>query len=565
MHTHSDADSFIPGDDEVLFVPLGGSGEIGMNMNLFGHAGQWLMVDCGLAFADESMAGIDLILPDPSFIASQRGRLTGLLLTHAHEDHFGAVPYLWDQLRCPIYATPFAAALLRAKLQDEGVREPVEIIELQMGSVTEIGPFEVEMITVTHSIPEPCAVALRTKLGTVLHTGDWKIDPTPPVGEATDEARLRELGEEGVLAMLCDSTNAFVPGRAGSEASVREGLTQVFRNAPRRIAVTCFASNVARIDSIARAAHAAGRQVALVGRSLWRVAKAAQETGYLNDLPQPFLPMDEAAFAREDRIVLICTGSQGQPRSALQRMAAGNHPELTLGRDDLVIFSSRDIPGNEKAIGRVQNQLVQRGCRILTADDAQVHVSGHPCRDELTDLYSWVRPQAAIPVHGELRHMLAHAELAQSLQVPHGLIPGNGDVIRLAPGVPEKIGEVAAEPLVLDGYQLRPMNAEAVGERQRMGQNGAAMATVVLDRSGRLLTEPQITLIGLADESDGDAADDMLEDIQDAVAQAIRQLPRGEVKDDDAVRGTTRAAVRRVVRQATGRRPVTDVHVVRLG
>lgn len=565
MRTSPDDNQYIPGNDEVLFVPLGGSGEIGMNMNLFGHAGQWLMVDCGLAFADEAMSGIDLILPDPTFIAEQRDRLAGLLLTHAHEDHFGAVPYLWDQLRCPIYATPFAATLLRAKLQDEGVHEPVKIVELELGARTRIGPFEVELATVTHSIPEPCAVILRTDVGTVLHTGDWKIDPTPPVGEVTDEAKLRALGAEGVTVMLCDSTNALSPGRAGSEMDVLAGLKQVFADAPRRIAVTCFASNVARIDSIARAAHAAGRHVALVGRSLWRVAKAAQETGYLNDLPQKFLTPDEAAYVPEDKIVLICTGSQGQPRSALQRMAAGNHPELALGQGDLVIFSSRHIPGNEKAIGRVENQLIARGCRVLGPDDAPVHVSGHPCRDELTDLYSWVRPQAAIPVHGELRHMLAHAELAQSLQVPHGIIPGNGDVIRIAPGAPEKLGEVQAEPLVLDGYRLRPMNAEAVGERQRMGQNGAAMVTVVLDKRGKLLSEPQITVMGLADDSDGDEADDMLADIQDAVSQSIRQLGRGEQGDDNAVRGATRAAVRRVVRQATGRRPVTDVHVVRLG
>ncbi len=372
-------------------------------------------------------------MPDPGFIVERRDRLLGIVATHAHEDHIGAIPYLWPQLRCPVWATPFTASLLRAKLTEVGLADKVRINVVPMSGRFTIGPFELELITLTHSIPEPNAVVLRTAAGTVLHTGDWKLDPDPLIGEPTDEAALRRLGDEGVLAMVCDSTNALRPGSSGSEADLRHSLTELIGRYDARVAVACFASNVARLETIAHAAAAHGRDVALVGRSLWRIDKAARENGYLADLP-PFLTEDEAAYIPRDRIVMICTGSQGEPRAALARIARDDHPNVELEPGDVVIFSSRIIPGNEKSIGRLQNALARLGVEIVTEQDHFVHVSGHPARDELVRMYQMVRPQIAIPVHGEARHLLAHAQLAGECQVPQPLIIENGDMVRLGSG-----------------------------------------------------------------------------------------------------------------------------------
>ena len=551
---------FTPDGDGLYFLPLGGAGEIGMNLNLYGHRGKWLMVDLGISFADDTMPGLDVIMPDPTFIQEQRDNLVGLVLTHAHEDHLGAVQYLWPQLQCPVYCTPFTASVLRAKLYERQLANKVPIHEIPLGGTFELGPFQLEFVTLTHSIPEPNALAIRTGSGLVVHTGDWKLDPEPLIGTVADEARLRALGDEGVLALVGDSTNAMVPGRSGSEAQVRETLTDLLGRYPNRIAVTCFATNVARLESIAVAAAANGRNVALVGRSLWRINEAARSNGYLKDVP-PFLSEHDAAYLPKDKLVMICTGSQGEPRSALARIAGGDHPQVTLDPGDTVIFSSREIPGNERAIGRVQNLLVNKGITVVTADDAFVHVSGHPAQDELVEMYQWVRPKVAVPVHGEQRHQLAHAKVAQGCQVPHGLVPGNGDVVRLAPGPVEVVTQVRSGRLAIDGKRLVPLDTGLMRARTRMVHNGAAVATLVLNARGELVTAPQVAVMGLLD---GETDHDALLDVVDAVREAIAGLPKPARQDDALVKEAARVAVRRTFNASHGKKPMTDVHLVRV-
>src|SRR3954465_6083160 len=408
--------------DELVFLPLGGSGEIGMNFNAYGYGPEndrrWIIVDCGVLFGREgNTPGVDLILPDIRYLMERREHVLGIIATHAHEDHIGAIAPLWPSLRCPIYATPFTARLITGKLDEAGLTSKVHVHEVPGGGRPKLGPFELDFISITHSILEPNLLAIRTPLGVVAHTGDWKIDPDPMLGEATDTAALEKLGDEGVLALVCDSTNALVPGSSGSEAKVRETLTELIGTLKGRVAVTGFASNVARLDTVARAARAHGRRVALVGRSMQKMVSAARETGYLKNFPT-ILDETEVADMPAHKILYLCTGSQGEPRAALARIANKSHPHVELGEGDAVIFSSRVIPGNELAIAEIQNALSARGIALLTADDHFVHVSGHPCRDELAQMYRWIRPQLALPVHGEMRHQVSHAKLARSLQVP---------------------------------------------------------------------------------------------------------------------------------------------------
>jgi ribonuclease J len=557
---NSSPDLHRPGPDDLWFLPLGGSGEIGMNLNLYGHAGKWLMVDLGISFGDETMPGVDVIMPDPAFIVERREDLVGLVITHAHEDHLGAVQHLWPELRCPVYATPFTASVLRAKLFEKNLAGRVEIIEVPLSGRFTAGPFDVELVRVTHSVPEPSALILRTSLGAVLHTGDWKLDPVPVTGEPTDEAALIRLGDEGALAMVCDSTNATVPGSSGSEAAVRESLIELFGQFENRIAISCFSTNVARLDSIAAAAAANDRNVALVGRSLWRINEAARANGYLKNVA-PFLSEHDAGFLPREKTVLICTGSQGEPRSALSRIAVDDHPEITLERGDAVIFSSREIPGNERAIGRVQNMLIGQGVEVITADDAFVHVSGHPAQDELIRMYQWVRPKLAVPVHGEIRHQTEHARLARSCQVADTIIPENGSIIRLAPGPAEIVGQVQHGRLALDGKRIVPLDAGVMRGRHRMMYNGAAVATLVMDAAGALVTQPQVTVMGLIE---GPEAGEILVEVGFAVRKAVEELPQQSRLDDEAVRQATRIAVRRSFNASQGKKPLTEVHLVRL-
>ncbi len=546
--------------DGLYFVPLGGSGEIGMNLNLYAYGGEWLMLDCGVTFGDDSQPGLDVVMPDPQFIVERRDRLLGIVATHAHEDHIGAIPYLWPQLRCPVWATPFTAALLRAKLAEVGLADRVPITIVPMSGRFEIGPFALELITLTHSIPEPNAVVIRTPAGTVLHSGDWKLDPDPLIGEVSDEAALRRLGDEGVLALVCDSTNALRPGSSRSEGELRESLTELIGRYDGRVAVACFASNVARLATIAHAAQAHGRDAALVGRSLWRIDKAARETGYLADVPR-FLTEEEAGYVPRDRIVLICTGSQGEPRAALSRIARDDHAHVTLEPGDVVIFSSKVIPGNEKAIGRLQNALARLGVDIVTETDEFVHVSGHPCQDELVRMYQLVRPQVAIPVHGEARHLAAHAELARDCQVNEVLVIENGAVVRLDTAGAAVVGEVPAGRVASDGNTLLPVDGPALQQRRRVAGNGGAVASLVVDRRGRLVASPRVTLIGLADV---EAVPEIAASLGDRVAEALEAIPGPLRRDDDTLSEAARRALRRGLSDFLGKRPVIEIQVVRL-
>jgi ribonuclease J len=547
--------------DELLFLPLGGAGEIGMNMNLFGYRGRWLMVDCGVTFADEQVPGVDVLMPDPGWIVDRAHALDGLVLTHAHEDHIGAVPYLWERLRCKMWATPFTAAVLKRKLQDVGLEDEARIHVLKPGSRFKVGShWDIELVTLTHSIPEPNALLIRTPAGTIFHTGDWKLDPTPLVGQAVDEDRLRKIGDDGVLACIGDSTNVFRAGVAGSEKEVRDSLIELVKRYEQRVVIACFASNVARLETVAAVAKATKRHAALVGRSLWRIYEAAKETGYLRDIA-PFLSEQEAGDLPRHKVLMAATGSQGEPRAALARIAAGTHPNVALDPGDTVIFSSRIIPGNERAINRLHDSLAMLGAEVVTEKDHFVHVSGHPARDELAQMYQWIRPRILVPVHGEARHMMEHEKLGQSLQIPSTIVATNGQMVRLAPGRPEIVDDVPYGRLALDGTQLVALDGAVIKERKRMLYNGSAVATVVLDRKGKLVADPRLALHGLAEEGDERELEDAL---IEAIEGALAKLSGQQRGDDGAVEEAAYRAIRRTLMDSKGKKPATAVHVVRV-
>ncbi len=548
----------VPSNDELLFLALGGAGEIGMNLNLYGHAGKWLMVDLGIGFADDSIPGVEVVMPDPAFIVERRDSLVGIVLTHAHEDHLGAVADLWPQLKAPVHATPFAAAVLRRKLSEAGLRDMVPVTEIPLGGRFSLAPFELELITMTHSILEPNALAIRTKFGTVFHTGDWKIDPEPLLGDVTDEAMLKRIGDEGALAMVCDSTNVFVEGEAGSEATVRAHLEKLVHGRKGRVAVTCFASNLARVESVALAAVAVGRHPVLAGRALQRMVESAQECGYLLDFPE-CVPEQQAGFLPRDKVLFICTGSQGEPRATMAKLANNEHRDLVLEQGDTAIFSSRVIPGNERSVGRLQNALMAHGVEVITDREADIHVSGHPARDELVRVYQWVRPKIALPVHGEVRHMLEHAALARACQVPETVIAPNGTLVRLAPGPAEIIDHVPAGRLARDGDGLVPLDGDALRERRKLLWNGAAAATIVLDRCGKAVAAPKVSLRGIEDGSG-----ELVDAVVAGLTEMLVDLGDSERKDDTRIEEAARQVVRRVVRAQFGKKPLTDVHIVRI-
>ena len=551
-------------NSDLLFVPLGGSGEIGMNANLYHYDGSWLMVDLGISFPDDSMPGIDVVLPDLSFIEQRRDSLAGLVLTHGHEDHLGAIPYMWSQLGCPVYGSAFTLALLRRKLAENGRQMDIPLIEVGPGMVSEIGPFSVEMVGLTHSIPDPTALAIRCDAGTVLHTGDWKFDPAPGLGDETDIARLAQIGDEGVLAMVGDSTNAMVEGRTGSEAEAEAGLREVIAAATSRVAVTCFSSNVARIQSIIRAAQANDRSVAVVGRALKRAISAAQEVGYLRDLPD-FVPEEDIDLLPRNNIVIICTGTQGEPRAAMAKIAAGAHESVKLEKGDTVVYSSRQIPGNEPAIARVQDALIRRRINLITDEDAPVHVSGHPSRDEMVEMYGLVKPQIAIPVHGTARHLVAHAELAEACQVRQTLLPDNGTVIRLAGTGGETkasiIDNVKTGALTHEKGKILEIQSDMMRARRRMLWNGVVTASLVMNRDGGLCAVPAVSQTGISDDS---AATDYVATASLAIEDALAGMGRAARRDDANVEEIAGQALRRVARSMFGLRPVAHVHIMRV-
>ncbi len=541
----------------LAFLPLGGTGEIGMNLNLYRCDDRWLAVDCGIGFGGAAHPEVDVMMPDPGYAAGRRDRLVGLVLTHAHEDHLGAVAWLWPQLRCAVYATPFAAAVLRRKLAEVQLLNQVKLHVIPPGGAVDLAPFRLQFLRVTHSIPEAQALVIDTPHGLLLHTGDWKLDPEPLLGPRTDEAAFAALGERGVLAMICDSTNAMVEGHSGSEAEVRQSLTALLRGLHGRIAVTCFASNVARLESVAVAAHEAGRSVALVGRSLRNIDAAARECGYLRDLP-PFLTEDDVDDVPDDNILMLVTGSQGEPRSALARIAMDTHPRVALGEGDTVVFSSRMIPGNERAIGTVQDNLVRRGVTLMTDVDHLVHVSGHPARDELRRLYRLVKPRYAVPTHGEWRHLSAHAALAQDAGAKPILLE-DGDILSLAPGPAQVVDSAPVDKLVLDGTRLTPLGGGLMSARRRMLFNGVVLASLAVDAHGRLRGKPRISAPGLFDHDDPE-----MDRVSDEFTDAIEELPASLGRDEAAFLDAARSALRRALGRRLQKRPVVDVHVLRV-
>lgn len=551
------------GSDELVFAPLGGLGEIGMNLALYGVGRngrfKWLMVDCGVAFAGPDLAGIDLIVPDISFIEKMRGDLAGLVITHAHEDHIGAVADLWPQLECKLYATRFAASLLEAKRLAEPGAPEVPVTIIAQGASVAIGPFEVEFIAMAHSIPESCALAIRTSLGTVLHSGDWKIDDAPGIGKPTDAERLAAIGAEGVLALVSDSTNILRDGVSPSEADVAKTLLEIIGKATGRVVVTTFASNVARIRAVAEAAMAAGRTIVMAGRAMERVTAVARDCGYLDGIPD-FLPPDAFPNLPRDKVVLLATGSQGECRAAIARMSEGNHPVVTLSPRDQLIFSSRTIPGNEREVGRIINNLIRLGVDVITDRTALVHASGHPRRGEVAQLYGWIKPEIAIPAHGEDIHLAEHAAFAKAHGVPHVITARNGNIVRLAPGKPSIIGEAPSGRLCKDGNSLIPAGDEALKIRQKLATSGIVTIALAVTGKGDLAGVPDVMMAGMPMRARNGAAIDQI--VDDALFQTFDQLPRPKRRDADIVSGAIEKAVRSAVAAAWGKRPMVHVLVV---
>jgi ribonuclease J len=548
---------------ELVFAPLGGVGEIGMNLSIYGvgdeHWRTWIAVDLGVSFAaEEHLPGVDLILPDVRYLVEERKNLAGLVLTHAHEDHFGALIELWPRLKVPVYATPFTAALLEAKCaSDPGAPEiPVTVVPLR--GRFKVGPFDIEMVTMAHSIPEANALIIRTPAGTVLHTGDWKIDPTPILKDPTDEKKLRALRDEGCLAVVGDSTNAVREGQSPSETDVARTIAELVKSARGRVAVTTFASNVARLRAVADAARAADREVVVIGRAMERIVQIARETGYFKGV-QDFRPMDAYGYLPPSKVVALCTGSQGEPRSALSRIAEDQHPEVTFSRGDRVIYSARTIPGNEKAVGRVINLLIEQGIEVITDRTHLVHVSGHPRRAELEQLIGWVKPKIVIPVHGEALHLSEHAALARRCGVPEVIQCRNGDLVRLSPN-PSLIDEVPAGRLYKDGTLLIEAEARTVADRRRLSFAGAVSVALALTDKGDLIEDPSVGLIGIPErDRDGGL---MIEVAENAVLETLESLPRASRRDPDAVAEAVRRAVRAAVAERWGKKPMCQVHVL---
>lgn len=543
----------IPGK-ELLFCALGGSGEIGMNVNLYGCDGQWLMVDLGLTFADPQYPGVELVLPELEFIERQQERLAGIVLTHGHEDHIGALPYLAEDLKAPLYATPFTAGLIAGKLEEEGLTGHVPLHIVARDSTVEVGPFRVTYVALAHSIPEGNGLLIETPYGRIFHTGDWKLDETPVLGEPSSVETLSRIGDEGVLALVCDSTNVFQEEASGSEAGVHAGLLEQVSKARGRVLVTTFASNAARLKTIGEVALETGRKVCVAGRSLDRILNVAQATDYLLDFPPP-ISFDEAMRLPRNQLLIIATGGQGEPRAALGRIASGSH-DLKLVEGDTVIFSSKIIPGNEIAIGRIMNALSDLGIIIVTERQAHVHVSGHPGRPELAAMYDWIRPRIILPVHGEARHMAEQARFALAHGVPGAVVQKNGDVIRLAPGEPEKISEVRVGRLVLDGDVILPADGTTMNERRRMSYTGLLVVTVAVRKNGQIAGDPVVRPFGIPVEED---REDFIADATDSARRAFD--PKA---GEEAMREAVRLAVRRCATAWTGKKPLVEVTILRV-
>ena len=550
--------------EELLFCPLGGSGEIGMNMNLFSYgkpeAQKWIIVDIGVTFADDSIPGIDLIYPDPGFIIDKKKDLLGIVLTHAHEDHIGAIAHIWPKLKCKMYATPFTAALIKEKFKEKkiDIGENLKIVDLN-GNI-KLGPFKIEFITLTHSILEPNGLLIETPAGIVLHTGDWKVDPNPLIGNKIDQTKLKEIGNKGVLAMICDSTNVFSHGRAGSEADVRTNLLKLMSNLKKRIIVTSFASNVARMETIFYCAEKTKRQISLVGRSMHRIYKAAKQCGYLKNVISPIDAREAKKISRE-KIVYLCTGSQGEPMGAMMRIINYTHPDVFIEKEDTVIFSSKIIPGNEKKLYKLHNQLVKNQIDVISEETDFVHVSGHPNREDLRDMYDWVKPKSVIPVHGEHRHMAEHISFAKEMQVPYPVQVENGDIVRLFPGQkPEVFDKAPVGRLYVDGIISVNEDSQSIRERKNLANNGYLEVTILINGKGKLFKKPLVSFKGLPIEE----AQDFFYDLEDEIENISRTFSLNNKKQESNLIEALKISCRKIVKEKTGKKPYTNINLVRI-
>ena len=550
--------------EELIFCPLGGSGEIGMNMNLFAYGKpenqKWIIVDVGVTFADDTIPGIDLIYPDPGFIIDKKEDLLGIILTHAHEDHIGAIAHIWPKLKCKIYATPFTAVLINEKFKEKKIDISKELKIVQLNSTLDLDPFKIEFVTLTHSILEPNGLKIETPVGNILHTGDWKCDPDPLIGENINSKRLKEIGDEGVLAMICDSTNVFSAGRAGSELDVRNNLLKVMQRLNKRIIITSFASNVARMETAFYCAEKTGRQIALVGRSMHRIYKAARQCGYLNNVIEPLDARDVKNIARE-KIVYLCTGSQGEPMGAMNRIANYIHPDVFIERGDTVIFSSKIIPGNEKKLYKLHNQLVKEGIEVISEENEYIHVSGHPNREDLKDMYNWIKPKCVIPVHGEHRHMIEHINFAKEMQVPYPVKVENGDIVRIYPGnKPEVFDKAPSGKLYVDGNISVEEDSQSIKERKNLSANGFIEATILITPKGNIHNRPLLTFRGLPIYE----KEEFLYELEDEIEKTTRSFSLNNKKQETNLIDALKTTCRKFTKEKTGKRPLTNINLVRI-
>ncbi len=551
--------------EDFIFCPLGGSGEIGMNMNLFAYGNpenrKWIIVDIGVTFADDTVPGIDLIYPDPGFIVDKKNDLLGLVLTHAHEDHVGAIAHIWPKLQCDIYATPFTSVLIQEKFKEKKINigNKLKIVELN-GNI-KLGQFHIEFITLTHSILEPNGLSITTPAGTVLHTGDWKCDPNPLIGETINEKKLKEIGSKGVLAMICDSTNVFSPGKAGSELDVRKSLLKIMESKKKRIIVTSFASNVARMESIFYCTEKIGRKISLVGRSMHRIYKAARQCGYLNNLIEPISPREAKKTSRE-KIVYLCTGSQGEPNGAMMRISSYIHPDVNIEADDTVIFSSKIIPGNEKKLYKLHNQLVKNGIDVVSEENEFVHVSGHPNREDLKEMYGWIKPKSVIPVHGEHRHMIEHINFAKEMQVPYPVQVENGDIVQLHPGEkPKVIDKAPVGRMYVDGNISIGEESQSLKDRKNLSFNGFLEITIIVNNLGSIIKKPIISFKGIPYESDNDS---FIFYLEDKIRSTCKTFSLKSSNQEQNLIDALKISCKKAVKEKTGKRPYTNVNLVRI-
>ena len=550
--------------ENLLFCPLGGSGEIGMNMNLYAYGTdedrKWIIVDLGITFADESVPGVDLIYPDAGFIIDKKDEVLGIVLTHAHEDHIGSITHIWPKLKCKIYATPFTAVLIQEKFKEKKIDISNYLKIVELNSQIELGPFKIDFVTLTHSILEPNGLSITTPEGVILHTGDWKVDPNPLIGNKVDEKKLRSIGEKGVIAMICDSTNVFSPGRAGSEKDVRESLLKIISNQKKRVLVTSFASNVARMESIFYIAKQTKRNISLVGRSMHRIYKAARQCGYLKDLLEPVDPRDASKISR-DRIIFLCTGSQGEPMGALNRIANDIHPDVNIESGDTIIFSSKIIPGNEKKLYSLQNSLVKRDIEVITEENAFVHVSGHANREDLKDMYQWVKPKCVIPVHGEHRHMKEHISFAKEMQIPFNLKVENGNIIEISKNhKPKIIDQAPTGKFYLDGNVAVSLDSASIKERKNISINGLLEITLIISSNGKV-KKPVVSFRGIPEE---DVVETFKFDLEDEIIKTCKSFSVNNFKQEKNLIDTIKQNCRKIVKEKTGKRPFTNVNIARV-